>query len=98
MSTQLDPGVKRRIKSPSDGERVTLIIGVENDSTDDVVDTVSSAGATVEDQLPCDYLAVSIKEPDLEDLCDLEVVSSIEIEGEATVLSQDFGYHLDMIL
>lgn len=81
MLDNIQPGVKEKLDSPKEGERVTLIVGVEERS-DAVVEQVEGIGAVVEERLPYDSLAVSIAETRLEKLCDLDVVTSVEIEGK----------------
>ena len=87
MDTKIQPGVKDRLDSPTSGEKVTLIVGVLEVS-DEVCDSVEATGAIVEERLFYDSLAVTIDEADLGKLCGLDVVTSVEIEGEWETLSQ----------
>lgn len=85
MSVRLDPGVEQRLESPS-SEEVSLIVGVEDSKSDTVIERVSESGATIEEILPCDYIAASISDDNLQELCSLDVVSSVEIEGRGETL------------
>jgi hypothetical protein len=91
MSAQLESGVERRIESPDPEADVTLIVGVTDSEASEVLESIRQTGATIEDHLPLGYLTVSVAESDLEQLCELEVVNSVEIEGSGKTLSaQDF--------
>lgn len=89
MAPDLDPGVEQRIASPDEGTEVRLILGVETTS-DEVKERLENAGVTVHDELPLDYYAVSTTEDQLEVLCELDVVTSIEIDTEGKILETDF--------
>lgn len=92
--TDVQPGVRERIDSPTSGNEVDLIVGVDG-TTDEAVDRVEAEGGTVEERLPYDSLAVSIAETDLDALCSLDVVTSVEIEGkwEPMEAEEDFRSH-----
>lgn len=80
--TEIQPGVRRRKESPTRGEEVTLLVGYEAPSSDVAVEWVRGAGGIVEDRLPYDTLAVRISESDLDSLCSIDGVTSVEIEGK----------------
>jgi hypothetical protein len=86
MSAKLESGVERRLESPTADKKVTLLVGVNDSHSESTIHQVEAAGANVEDSLPCDYLALSIKETDLRQLCGLGVVESMEIEGQGSTL------------
>lgn len=88
MSTPLGSGVERRLESCETSGVVTLIVGVEDCDSESVLQRVRDSGAEIEDKLPLDYLAVSIPEENLEELCNLSVVTSVDIEGKGTTLSE----------
>lgn len=92
MTLDLETGVERRLESPSEGEEVRLIVGVKSGS-DGVAEQLVEAGATVHDELPLDYFAVSTTEERIANLCELDTVTSIEIDGEGRVLDSDFRSH-----
>lgn len=86
MSARLAAGVERRLQSHEESE-LTLIIGVDDSESTDVIQAVEDTGAEIEEKLPLDYLAVSILEKDLNDLCQLDIVSSVDLEGEGSTLN-----------
>lgn len=79
--TDIQPGVRERIRSPTSGHEVALIVGIDG-ATESAVRLVEDEGGTVEERLPYDSLAVSIAETDLDALCSLDVVTSVEVEGK----------------
>lgn len=82
MVDNVQPGVERLIDAPDEREGVTLIVGVEDASSDVITDRIEGTGATVEASLYYDNLAVAIdEETDLDALCSLDGVTSVEIEG-----------------
>lgn len=81
MLDHLQPGVEALLDAPTDRKGVTLIVGVEDDS-EQVIEQIEATGATVEESLFYDNLAVAIDpETDLRRLCTLDEVTSVEIEG-----------------
>lgn len=89
MTSDIQSGVRKRLESPTEGKTVTLIVGVTDSESDAIVGTVEDTGAEVEKRIPHDYLAVAINEEDLEALCDLDVVTSVSIEGKSTTLDSE---------
>lgn len=83
----IESGVKRRAKNPTEGKDVNLIVGIEGTNSE-ATKAIQSIGGVVEHDLPKQYLSVTIEEDHLEELCSLEVVSSVEIEGSGEVLNQ----------
>lgn len=83
MSAQLASAVEECLESPTAGSEITLIVGVASD-TDDAVEPISAIGGDVEEELPYNSLAVTIDESDLQHLCELDFVESVEIEKEYT--------------
>lgn len=99
MNAQLTSAVEDHLESSNTGETITLIVGVEDSTSDDVVEQVTATGAEIEERLPYDSLAVSIEEDDLQALCSLDVITTVEIEGEWKQLGeQDFRSHTRLIL
>jgi hypothetical protein len=86
MSAELKPEVERRLESPTSGETATLILGVTAAHSESVRDQLKSAGAQIEDVLPCNYVAASVSEKNLSQVCSLDVVTSAEIEGTGSTL------------
>ena len=98
MTPQLASAVEDRLEAPRSGETVTLIVGVTETSAE-AVEAVEAAGATVEDELFYDSLAVSVAESDLRELCALEIVETVEIEGKWKQLAAgNFRIQTDSIL
>jgi hypothetical protein len=89
MSARLESGVERRIRDPSPGVKVTLIVDLSVADSASVTDTLESVGGatTVEEPLPFGSAAVTTVEEELEALADLDIVDAIEIEGGGRVLS-----------
>lgn len=82
MVDNIQPGVERLIDSPSEREGVSLILGVTDASSEDVVNQIEETGARVEESLFYDNLAVAIdRNTNIDQLCKLDVVTSVEIEG-----------------
>lgn len=99
MPQHIHKGVRDRRDSPTQNEEVTLIVGVEESTSDQTSQWIEDIGGEVEERLPYDYLAVSIAEQELENLCSIETITSVEIEGSSESLeSEDFQSRTDMIL
>lgn len=81
MSAQLASAVRDRLDSPRTDETVTLIVGVSVD-TSVAIEQIESVGGNVEEELPYHSLAVAVDEPNLDDLCCLDIVETVEIEKE----------------
>lgn len=79
MTTKIQPGVRRRLESPDSESDVTLLVGVSGPQ-EAAAEQVSSF-AEVEEELPYGTLAVTVSEKNLEKLCNLACVESVEIEG-----------------
>lgn len=79
--TEIQPGVRRRRESPTTGEEVALLVGYGDVPESQAVEAVEASGAVVEDRLLYDTLAVRIDEADLDALCSVESVATVEIEG-----------------
>jgi uncharacterized protein YcfL len=98
MPPQLASAVEDRLETPRSGETVSLIVGVTKTS-DEVIASVEATGATVEQRLFYDSLAVSVAEEALDELCGLEVVETVEIEGQWKQLdAENFRTQADSIL
>lgn len=78
--TDIQPGVREVLESPEEGERVTLIVGVDPTSLPEVRGEVEGIGK-VEEEVPVDCLAVNVAECRLQEICDVHGVTSVEIEG-----------------
>jgi len=74
---QIQPGVHKRMENPDDA-RVTLLVGLKA-ATQANVEQLENIG-DVEEVLPYDIVAVSVHEEELEALCSLDTVESIEVE------------------
>lgn len=81
MSARLASNVRDYLESPTPGEMVTLIVGVEPEASD-AIEQISSTGAEVEEELPYDCLAVTVDQSDLESVCNLNVVETVEVEKD----------------
>lgn len=71
--------VREYLESRDEEERVTLIVGINTDA-DTASEQIAKVGGEVEDTLPYDSLAVSVSVDHLEDICDVDAVSSVELE------------------
>jgi hypothetical protein len=89
MAPKLESGVQERMDDPEAGEEVTLLIKLEEASAE-AVERLEAAGATVEEEIPLDYVAVTAYEADLRTLSQTEGVTRIEIEGSGSVMSSGF--------
>lgn len=93
MTPNLKAGVRRRLESPEEGTPVRLIVGVEAISSE-VTEQLEQNGATVHDELPLNYVSVSTTEDQISGICDLDFVTSVEIDDEGQVFSPDFRSHV----
>lgn len=89
MAPDLDPGVERLLESPEAGAEARLLVGVEEPS-DEVRERLVAAGASVHDELPLDYYSVTVPEKRLAELCALDVVTSVALDGEGPTFDSDF--------
>jgi|GEM_PF-3842704 len=78
--------LKDKMDNPVQGEDITLIVGVTNADSESVLDDVRDVGAEIEETLYGDYLIVLIEETKLSQLSELDFITHIEIEGEASPL------------
>lgn len=83
MSARIASAVQSLLDSPTSGNTVMLIIGVSS-PTGDAAEQIEDLGGEVEEELPYRSIAVSVDESDLEALCSLEVVETVEVEKEYT--------------
>lgn len=97
MAPTLESGVRRRMEDPAEGEEVTLLVKV-TEASDSIVERAEEQGATVEDTLPLNYLALRIAEKDLPKLCEMDMVTRVEIEGEGAVMNSNFHNHPGPVL
>lgn len=89
MTPNIESGVKQRLESPTPGAEARLIVGVTS-TAGEVTEKLEEVGATVHDVLPLDYVSLTISEESLSALCALNVVESVELDGEGTVFESDF--------
>jgi hypothetical protein len=80
MPEYIDTAVTRLRDSSSDDER-TLLVGVSGDH-DEIATRIEEPGATVNAKLGRATLRVTAPESIIDDLCELEGLTSIEIERE----------------
>ncbi len=82
MAPNIQPGVEALLENPDERAGVSLILGVEDAESEELIAQIESTGAEVDESLFYDNLAVSISdETDLATLCSIEGVDSVEIEG-----------------
>lgn len=91
MTPSLDPGVKRRMESPDDEATVRLIVEVTTQSSE-VREQLEKISAEVHSELPLNCYSVTVRESEITDLADLQSVTRIEFDSEATKFgaSSDF--------
>lgn len=77
---KLQPGVERILESPDSDMSVTLIVGVDESSKEEIKTQINRIG-DVEEELPVACLAVSVSQPNLQEICDIDGIESVEIEG-----------------
>lgn len=83
MADNIQPGVQKLLDNPSSIEGVSLIVSLKETPSDAVIGRIEETGATVEEELFYDNLAVSIdSDTDLKKLCSLTEIDSVEIEGK----------------
>jgi hypothetical protein len=81
------------MENPAEGEEVTLLVKTL-ETSDSVVSEFEEQGATVEDEMPLNYIALSIAEENLSHLCEMDSVVRVEIEGQGSVMSGNFRSRL----
>ena len=87
----LSSGVEKILENPTSGEDISLIVSIDRGDTDEVVTAIEAAGGVVEMIISNEDLAVTIDERALSEVCELERVESVEVEGTGRVLdSGDF--------
>lgn len=89
MAPSLESGVRERMDDPEAGEVVTLLVKFK-ETSDEAVERLEAAGATVEEEIPLNYVAVTVDEADLTSLSKVEGIERIEIEGSGSVMSSGF--------
>ena len=97
MAPSLESGVQRRIDEPTEGQDITLLVEVEDVSAP-LIETIESTGATVEEELPLNYLAVRTTEDNLVPLSNFEFIKHIEIEGKGSVMNTGFRTRTGSVL
>jgi hypothetical protein len=97
MTTNVQPGVEQLFDSPAEREGKSLIVSVADASSEEIISQIEATEATVEESLFYDSLAVSISpETDLEQLCGLDPVESVEIEGTWEALDEGNSHTQDL--
>lgn len=89
MSPQIEQSVRSRMSEPTPDTEITLIVDLNVDDSSTVSGQVNSVGqaTTVEEELPFGSMVVTTSESEIQLLYDLDIVNSMEIEGEGRVLS-----------
>lgn len=95
------PYVSRPVRpvrdDPTDGETVRLLLRVADDAAvDDVADAVESLGGTVESELAFETLVVTVGEPQVAALCELDGLEAVETDGPLGVDAGDAGEDVDL--
>ena len=99
MPEYIQSGVRKRCDNPSSETEVALIVGIENTSEEQVIEQIQQLGGEIEERLPYNFIAASILEQSLEELCSIDGIESVEVEGESRVLEEgNFRSHTDSIL
>lgn len=86
----VSPAVRQFRNNPAQGEQIRLRITLHGDGELDqypeLVDTIQTAGGSIEDELPYSTILVTVPEPGVEALCGCTGVQAIET---AAVISMD---------
>lgn len=77
--------IRRMREDPLEGESVTVVVHVGDELTQDDIDAVEAeierVGATVEDRLRFDGLRVRVAQEQIDDLCSVSELASIETDN-----------------
>jgi len=77
--------IRRMRENPLEGESVTVVVHVEDELTQEDTDAVETeierVGGTIEDRLPFDGLCVQVAQEQLDDLCSVSGLKSIETDN-----------------
>jgi hypothetical protein len=79
--------VSLRRANPQEGERLELVLGIRGGHVDVVRDNVIANGGEVIEQLPFDSLLIDYPETELDALCEMPEIESIELDESMEVLS-----------
>lgn len=89
MPPELESGIERRLASPTEGATIRLIVGTEADLTNPA-ELLEGHVRDVHHELPLGYYSVTTTEDRLSELCELDFLTSIEVDSDATVFDSDF--------
>lgn len=79
--THISSGIQDIINNPDETETVTLIVTTK-DTTDNALQTeIRDVGGDIEEELPFNCLAVTIPEPNIKALSDINGITEMEIES-----------------
>ncbi len=98
----LSPVVRTLRDDPVPDERVTLLLSLADEETDDttaveadIEETVSEVGGTVEEKLQFNTIAVTVPHEGIPVLCELDGVASIETDDTIGITPGDAGEDLE---
>lgn len=87
MARFVQTEVKTRRDEPREGERITVVVGVVSGHSSAVKERVTAHGGEILEELPFDSLLVDLPETELDALCGLSEVESVELDEGMEILS-----------
>lgn len=87
MARFIQTEVATRRDNPREGERITVVLGVVSGHSTIVKERVIDLGGEIEEELPFDSLLVDLPETELDTICELSEVESIELDDGMEILS-----------
>lgn len=89
MTPRISEMIQAWREDPDTSGNLSLIVGVEEGSSETAIEAIEEIGANVEKKLGYDYLRVSDIGGYIDELEDLDIITSIEIETSGTTLEED---------
>jgi len=87
MARFVQSEVAERRDRPTEGETVTLVLGIVSGHTSTAKQRVTELGGEVNEELPFDSLLVDIPENELTELCEISEIESIELDESMEILA-----------
>jgi hypothetical protein len=79
-------------QDPQEGEWIDLLVGVDEDRTDEAKDRLEEESATIERELAFGLFLVQVPETAINAICNIEVVESVELNDSLELLDQGNSY------
>lgn len=87
MARFVQTEVETRRQNPTAGERITVVLGVVSGHSATVKERVTEVGGDIQEELPYNSLLVDLPETELDVICGLSEIESIELDEGMEILS-----------